>query len=204
MGVTMADVRPTEKPTVEFERELVALIPQIRAFARTFAGHKADGDDLAQETLSRAWSSWTSFRRGSNMKAWAFVILRNIYFSERRRSWRRSSLDPDLLARSLVAPDNPDSTLALDDLRRGLGQLPDEQREALILVAAGGLSYEEAARVCEVELGTIKSRVSRARRTLEHLIDSGAVEKDRVSATDAFALIFREAMAAASRQAASA
>ena len=172
MGGTMAAVRASEQPSAEFERELVALIPQIRAFARTFAGHKADGDDLAQETLSRAWSSWTSFQRGSNMKAWAFVILRNVYFSERRRSWRRSSLDPDILARSLVAPDNPDATLALDDLRRGLRQLPDEQRSVILLVGLEGMRYEDVAEVLDVPVGTVRSRLSRGRDALRRLIGS--------------------------------
>jgi len=183
----------------EFERQLVALIPEIRAFARAFAGDRADGDDLAQETLSRAWRGRESFLPGTNMKAWVFVILRNTYFGEKRRSWRQAPLDPDVAARSLMAPDNPHSALALDELRRGLRQLPAEQREALILVAAAGLTYEETAAVCGVELGTVKSRISRARRSLEHLMDRGRVAKDRASAIDAHAMIVHDAMAVALR-----
>ena len=147
-----------------FKRELVALIPHLRAFARTLTGEQASADDLAQDALMKAWDARASYQMGTNMKAWTFMILRNQFYSEKRRSWRQTQLDQDAAERTLVAVDDPQAPVALDELRLGLGMLPAEQREALILVGAGGFAYEEAAEICGCAVGTVKSRVSRARR----------------------------------------
>src|SRR5208282_1563941 len=119
-----------------------------------------------------------SFEMGTNMKAWAFMILRNQFYSERRRSWRQSQLDQEAAERTLAAVDDPSSPLALDELRLGLARLPPEQREALILVGAGGFAYEEAAKICDCAVGTVKSRVSRARRALQTVLESGGYGRD--------------------------
>ena len=95
-----------------FRAELTALIPALRAFARTLCGNATAGDDLAQETLLKAWSARDSFEMGTNMKAWTFMILRNLFFSERRRSWRHSQLDQDVAERTLVAVDDPAAPVA--------------------------------------------------------------------------------------------
>jgi RNA polymerase sigma-70 factor (ECF subfamily) len=132
-----------------FKRELVALIPQLRAFARTLTGDQASADDLAQDALMKAWDARASYQMGTNMKAWTFMILRNQFYSEKRRSWRSSALDPETAERTLVAVTSETGGLELDELRRALGMLPEDQREALILVGAAGLSYERGHRHSE-------------------------------------------------------
>jgi RNA polymerase sigma-70 factor, ECF subfamily len=139
-----------------FKKELVTLIPHLRAFARTLTGDQASADDLAQDALMKAWDARASYQMGTNMKAWTFMILRNQFYSEKRRSWRQTQLDQEAAERTLVAVDDPEAPVALDELRLGLGMLPAEQREALILVGAGGFAYEEAADICGCAVGTVK------------------------------------------------
>jgi RNA polymerase sigma-70 factor (ECF subfamily) len=176
-----------------FKRELVSLIPHLRAFARTLAGDPTAADDLAQDALIKAWDARASYQMGTNMKAWTFMILRNQFYSEKRRSWRQTQLDQEAAERTLVAIDNPESPVALDELRLGLAMLPPEQREALILVGAGGFAYEEAAEICGCAVGTVKSRVSRARRSLQAILETGAYGRDGRSASDAMGSILAEA-----------
>ncbi len=176
-----------------FKRELTALIPQLRAFARTLTGDATQADDLAQDAMMKAWSARASFELGTNMKAWTFMILRNQFYSEKRRSWRQSQLDQEAAERTLVAPDDPMAPVALDELRQGLGMLPPEQREALILVGAGGFAYEEAAAICGCAVGTVKSRVSRARRALEAVLEAGDYERDGAPAGEAMGTIMADA-----------
>jgi RNA polymerase sigma-70 factor (ECF subfamily) len=176
-----------------FKRELVALIPQLRAFARTLTGDATAADDLAQDAMLKAWDARNSYQMGTNMKAWTFMILRNQFYSEKRRSWRQTQLDPEVAERTLVATDDPESPVALDELRLGLAMLPAEQREALILVGAGGFAYEEAAVICDCAVGTVKSRVSRARRALQALLESGAYDRDGRSASEAMTSILADA-----------
>jgi RNA polymerase sigma-70 factor (ECF subfamily) len=177
----------------QFRRELVRLIPHLRAFARTLSGGTTGADDLAQDALMKAWDARASYQMGTNMKAWTFMILRNQFYSEKRHSWRQTQLDQDAAERTLVAVDNPEAPVALDELRLGLAMLPPEQREALILVGAGGFAYEEAADICGCAVGTVKSRVSRARRALQALLESGAYDRDGHTAGDAMATIVAEA-----------
>jgi RNA polymerase sigma-70 factor (ECF subfamily) len=176
-----------------FKRELVQLIPHLRAFARTLCGDPAAADDLAQDAMMKAWDARNSFQMGTNMKAWTFMILRNQFYSEKRRSWRQSQLDQEAAERTLVAVDDPEAPVALDELRQGLAMLPPEQREALILVGAGGFAYEEAAEICNCAVGTVKSRVSRARRALHAILDDGAYDRDGAAAGDAMRSILADA-----------
>ncbi|MDP8917113.1 MAG: sigma-70 family RNA polymerase sigma factor [Pseudomonadota bacterium] len=176
-----------------FKRELVGLIPHLRAFARTLCGDPAAADDLAQDAMMKAWDARTSFQPGTNMKAWTFMILRNQFYSEKRRSWRQTQLDQEAAERTLVATDDPSAPIALDELRQALSSLPDEQREALILVGAGGFAYEEAAEICQCAVGTVKSRVSRARRALHGLLESGAYTRDGSPAAEAMSAILADA-----------
>jgi RNA polymerase sigma-70 factor, ECF subfamily len=176
-----------------FKRELVQLIPHLRAFARTLCGDPAAADDLAQDAMMKAWDARASFQMGTNMKAWTFMILRNQFYSEKRRSWRQSQLDQEAAERTLVAVDDPEAPVALDELRQGLAMLPPEQREALILVGAGGFAYEEAAEICNCAVGTVKSRVSRARRALHAILDEGNYERDGAAAGDAMRSILADA-----------
>lgn len=167
-----------------FKRELIGLIPHLRAFARTLAGDPTAADDLAQDAMMKAWDARASYQMGTNMKAWTFMILRNQFYSEKRRSWRQTQLDQEAAERTLVAVDDPEAPVALDELRLGLGMLPPEQREALILVGAGGFAYEEAAEICGCAVGTIKSRVARGRVALESLLSSGKMPSRRQHSTD--------------------
>jgi RNA polymerase sigma-70 factor (ECF subfamily) len=176
-----------------FRRELVALIPHLRAFARTLCGDPTAADDLAQDAMLKAWDARASFEMGTNMKAWTFMILRNQFYSEKRRSWRQSQLDQEAAERTLVAVDDPEAPVALDELRQGLAMLPIEQREALVLVGAGGFAYEEAAAICECAVGTVKSRVSRARRALQGILESGAYTRDGSAAGEAMSSILAHA-----------
>jgi RNA polymerase sigma-70 factor (ECF subfamily) len=176
-----------------FKRELVGLIPHLRAFARTLAGDPASADDLAQEAMIKAWDARASYQMGTNMKAWTFMILRNQFYSEKRRSWRQAQLDQETAERTLIAVDDPSSPLSLDELRLGLGMLPAEQREALVLVGAGGFAYEEAAAICGCAVGTVKSRVSRARRALQSILERGDYKRDGRAADDAMGSILAQA-----------
>lgn len=158
----------------EFRDALTALVPHLRAFARSLCGGDTHlADDMAQDALMRAWARRDKFEPGTNMRAWTFTILRNGFYSDRRRAWRQESLDPAVAERELLAKDDPSQVLELEDLRRALGELVEEQREALILTGAGGFSYEEAASICGTPIGTIKSRVNRARAHLLRVLDSG-------------------------------
>ncbi len=190
----MVKPHPTD-PAVEaaFKADLVKLIPHLRAFARTLCGEAAAADDLAQDAMLKAWDARGSFQMGTNMKAWTFMILRNQFYSEKRRSWRQSQLDQEAAERTLVAIDDPSAPIALDELRLALGDLPDEQREALILVGAGGFAYEEAAEICGCAVGTVKSRVSRARRALQGILNSGGFTRDGKPADQAMRSILADA-----------
>jgi RNA polymerase sigma-70 factor (ECF subfamily) len=176
-----------------FKTELVALIPQLRAFARSLTGDPTAADDLAQDAMVKAWDARASFEMGTNMKAWTFMILRNQFYSEKRRSWRQSQLDQEAAERTLVAIDDPSAPVALDELRMGLAMLPAEQREALVLVGAGGFAYEEAAAICGCAVGTVKSRVSRARRALMEILRRGEYHRDGAPAGDAMGATLAQA-----------
>jgi RNA polymerase sigma-70 factor (ECF subfamily) len=192
-GTTGGRVPADPSRDLVFKTELLTLIPHLRAFARTLTGDPTAADDLAQDALMKAWDARASFQLGTNMKAWTFMILRNQFYSEKRKSWRQIQLDQEAAERTLVAIDNPEAPVALDELRLGLGMLPAEQREALILVGAGGFAYEEAAEICGCAVGTVKSRVSRARRALQAILDAGAYNRDGRSAGDAMGAILADA-----------
>jgi len=152
--------------------EVVSLIPTLRAFAWSLSHNGADADDLVQETLIKAWSNRQRFTPGTNMRAWLFTILRNTYYTNLLRRRREVRDETGEYASMLKCAPTQDLSVALQSLQAALTQLPDEHREALILVGAAGLSYEEAADVCGCALGTIKSRVNRARAKLLRLLDA--------------------------------
>jgi RNA polymerase sigma-70 factor (ECF subfamily) len=155
----------------EFKTELLDLIPFLRAFARSLCGNQEMADDLAQETLVKAWQSRDTFVAGTNLKAWLFTILRNQFYSDRRRAWRQAPWDQESAERIPGSRDDQNWAAELSDTARALRTLSDEQREALILVGAGGFSYEDAAAICHCAVGTVKSRVARARRALISVLD---------------------------------
>lgn len=193
MTTTNPAPRPSSSDDNAFKAELVTLIPHLRAFARTLTGDPTAADDLAQEAMMKAWDARASYQMGTNMKAWTFMILRNQFYSEKRRSWRQTQLDQEAAERTLIAVDDPEAPVALDELRQALKSLPEEQREALILVGAGGFAYEEAAEICQCAVGTVKSRVSRARKALQATLERGGYARDGQSAGDAMRSILADA-----------
>ncbi|MBI1212592.1 MAG: sigma-70 family RNA polymerase sigma factor [Alphaproteobacteria bacterium] len=174
-----------ETDAADFRRDLIELIPYLRAFARTLCGRRDGADDLCQEALAKAWQNRETFEPGTNIKAWLFRILRNQFYSDKRRDWRQTPWDDAALEPALVAGASQDTALAFSDAVRALHRLPAEQREALILVAVGGFSYEEAANICGCAVGTIKSRVARARQELEVLIAAPRLSERRIPSAEA-------------------
>jgi RNA polymerase sigma-70 factor (ECF subfamily) len=158
-----------------FKRELTQVAPHLRAFARGLCGRPDMADDLVQETLLKAWAAQARFEPGTSMRAWTFVILRNVYLTEMRRNRFRGDYDETVAERILVAPAAQEGPIHLADMHRALLTLPPERREALLLVGAGGFSYEEAAEICGCAIGTIKSRVGRARAALAAMIETGTI-----------------------------
>jgi RNA polymerase sigma-70 factor (ECF subfamily) len=154
-----------------FKAGLIELIPFLRAFARSLCGNPEMADDLAQETLVKAWQARDMFTPGTNLKAWLFTILRNQFYSDRRRAWRQAPWDQDAAERIPGSAGEQTWAAELSDTARALTSLSDEQREALILVGAGGFSYEDAAAICHCAVGTVKSRVARARKTLIAILE---------------------------------
>ena len=166
-----------EKDRLSFKRELTGVIPHLRAFARGLCGRPDLADDLVQETLLKAWAAQERFEPGTSMRAWTFVILRNAYLTDMRRNRFRGEYDENVAERTLTAPAGQEAPLHLSDMHRALLTLPPERREALLLVGAGGFSYEEAAEICGCAVGTIKSRVGRARAALSRMIEAGDMPK---------------------------
>ncbi len=149
---------------------MYAALPHLRAFAISLTGSLDRADDLVQETLLRALSNLDRFERGTNLQAWMFTILRNLFHSEYRKR-RREVDDPEgAYAGRLKAHPEQQSHLDFEDFRGALAKLPPDQREALLLVGAEGMSYEDAAAICQVAVGTIKSRVNRARARLAQIL----------------------------------
>lgn len=172
------------------------MLPHLRAFGRSLTGNPDMADDLVQETMLKAWKARATYLPGpSSMKSWAFVILRNCFLSQMRRRKFTAEYDELAAERLLVAPDDQDDSLHLADVQRALLQLPIDQREALVLIGAGQLSYEEGAAICGCAVGTMKSRVSRARAALHAILEGGEMplrSTDTAPASDAFRAIMAD------------
>ncbi|MCK0149520.1 RNA polymerase sigma factor [Marivita sp. S6314] len=168
--------------TIEPRDELVEHLGAMRAFAMSLTRNSALADDMVQDALVKAWTKIESFEPGTNMRAWLFTIVRNTYYSHHRKA-RREVADVDGVMSEAVAqkPDH-DGRLQMRDFNTAFDKLNDEQREALVLVGAAGFSYEEAAETCGVAVGTIKSRVNRARARLAELMSID--EDDAIEMTD--------------------
>ncbi|MDM7851930.1 RNA polymerase sigma factor [Pseudochrobactrum kiredjianiae] len=155
----------------EFKRLMLAALPGLRAFAVSLSGQQDKADDLVQDTIMKAWGKRDSFEMGTNIKAWLFTILRNEFYSQMRKRGREIQDSDGFYTERLAVHPSQYGSLDLQDFRKALNELPDDQREAIILIGASGFSYEEAAEICECAVGTIKSRVSRARVRLQELLD---------------------------------
>lgn len=160
----------TSAPLDELQAHLVGAVPNLRAFAISLTGDVDRADDLVQETLVKAWKNRETFEPGTNLKAWLFTILRNTYFSELRKRKREVSVDDTVIEAKLSVHPEQQGHADFRDFRKALAQLGDDQREALILVGAEGFSYEEVAEICGCAVGTIKSRVNRARTKLTEIL----------------------------------
>jgi RNA polymerase sigma factor (sigma-70 family) len=186
------DDQPAESPRgepvplsdPEFKKQLAQVIPHLRAFGRSLSGSRDLADDLVQETLLKAWAARKRFQAGTNMRAWTFIILRNLFLSQMRRARFKGEWDEITASKLLAAPASQDRHVELGDMQRALLHLPQPQREALILVGAGGFAYEEAAEICGCAVGTIKSRVARGRVALEQLLSGGKLPSRRQHKTD--------------------
>jgi RNA polymerase sigma-70 factor (ECF subfamily) len=150
---------------------VLAAVPSLRAFAISLSGNVDRADDLVQETMLRALANINSFQPGTNMSAWLFTILRNLFRSEYRKRRREVEDTDGSYADSLKSQPEQVGRVEFEEFRTALGKLPPDQREALILVGASGFSYEEAAEICGCAVGTIKSRVNRARGRLAELME---------------------------------
>ncbi len=162
--------------TDDLQAQLAALVPNLRAFARSLCGAADQADDLVQETLVKAWKSRSSFDMGSNLKAWLFTILRNTYLSELRKRKYEVQDHNGEMAQQLSVKDGQSSHMDLVDFTKAFALLTAEQREALILIGAEGFSYDDAALMCGCAVGTMKSRVNRARGKLAELMGVSGAE----------------------------
>ena len=184
----------------EFHGELERIAPHLRAFARTLCGCRERADDLAQETLMKAWAARGSYRAGTNFKAWTFTILRNQFYSEARRARFTGEYDEDMAERTLCGFGNQEHAVELADVLRALETLPAANREALILAAVGDMAYDEIAEICGIALGTVKSRICRARAMLVAAMEGGTIPDSRhdfVYDGNAIDLLFAEMRRAA-------
>ena len=181
---TEARPEPVPLPDDEFKEQLAQVIPHLRAFGRSLSGSRDLADDLVQETLLKAWAARKRFQAGTNMRAWTFIILRNLFLSQMRRARFKGEWDDVTASKILAAPASQDRHVELGDMQRALMYLPQPQREALILVGAGGFAYEEAAEICGCAVGTIKSRVARGRVALEALLSGGKLPSRRQHKSD--------------------
>lgn len=163
---------------VDPRKEIIAHLPAMRAFAISLTRHPSTADDVVQDTILKAWTSFDQYETGTNMRAWLFTILRNTYYSNRRKLKHEIADVDGVFTNSLSVKPDHDGHLQLTDFRAALATLPDEQREALVLIGASGFTYEEAAQTCGVAVGTIKSRLNRGRARLTELLelDDGPME----------------------------
>jgi RNA polymerase sigma-70 factor, ECF subfamily len=153
-----------------FKTELIELLPSLRAFARSLAHNPAQADDLVQDTLVKALANVDRFEQGTNLRAWLFTILRNHYYSQLRKSKREIEDADGKFAARLSSRPEQDGSVDLEDFKVAFQQLAPDHREVLTLVGASGCSYEEAASICGCAVGTIKSRVNRARKKLSEML----------------------------------
>jgi RNA polymerase sigma-70 factor (ECF subfamily) len=156
--------------TPSFKREMLATLPSLRVCALSFPANHDKADDLVQDTVMKAWAKQSSFEMGTNIKAWLFTILRNEFYSQMRKRGREVQDSDGAFTERLSVHPSQYGSMDLEDFKKALAQLPDDQREAVILIGASGFSYEEAAAICDCAVGTMKSRVSRARSRLTDIL----------------------------------
>ena len=184
------DLEITSDVQKSFQAELLEAVPHLRAFARSLTRNRDEADDLVHDAIARALTAQHQFTVGTNFRAWIFTILRNLFYNEKRKKQRKFvPIDSLVTDEPSIAASQEDNLIAAD-FRRAFYQLTPQYREALTLIGAGGVSYEEAARICNCQVGTIKSRVFRARAQLMTLLnkendfekaDQSALDQKRLS-----------------------
>jgi RNA polymerase sigma-70 factor (ECF subfamily) len=189
MTAALARTKPAER--LHPRDEIVLHLKPMRAFALSLTRDMSRADDLVQDTVVKAWTNIEKFEPGTNMRAWLFTILRNTFYSERRKARREVADSEGVLTEQIAEKPSHDGRLALADFRRAFEKLPDEQREALILVGAEGFSYEDAAAMCGCAVGTIKSRANRGRRRLAEILQLGEHEAMEMTDQATLAVIAR-------------
>jgi RNA polymerase sigma factor (sigma-70 family) len=172
MTTASAELSAVDAADEVFRRELIKTLPHLRAFARGLCGRPDLADDLVQETAIKAWAARARFAPGTNFRAWTFAILRNYFLSELRRNRRQVDYDPEAHERLLVMEPDQEGPLHLLDMEAALRKLSPDRREAVLLIGASGFTYEDAAEICNCAIGTMKSRVARARAELASLLDA--------------------------------
>ncbi len=172
-----------EAPDPGFMAELMEAVPHLRAFAMSRTRNRDQAEDLVQETILKAWDKRTSFEPGTNLTAWLFTILRNQHYSEHRKLGREVEDVDGIYAAGLVALPEQFDRLEIRDISVALDKLRPDQREAILLVGIQGMSYEDAAVVMGTAIGTVKSRVNRARKHLAEFLslNSQGAEGNRLS-----------------------
>jgi RNA polymerase sigma-70 factor (ECF subfamily) len=187
--------QPTfDEMSTEMRTALLDAIPHLRAFARSLSRNRDQADDLVNDTIVRAIAASNQFTPGTNFRAWVFTILRNLFYNQGRKGRGNFSSIDDLTVDEPAVGASQEASLEFCDFRRAFWQLPDHHREALILVGASGMNYEDAAEICGCQVGTMKSRVSRARTELRRILDTddlAATRSDSIAVTgqDPFAII---------------
>jgi RNA polymerase sigma-70 factor (ECF subfamily) len=163
---------PGQERALAFDQEVLELRPALRAFARRLLRQEADVEDLVQETIVKALSARDRFQEGTNLKAWLFTIMRNSFNTRWRRSRRETIPGSDVIELGATTPSTQAADLwARETMERLLNDLSPAHREILILVPVLGLAYEDAAEICNCSVGTVKSRLNRARLALAALVD---------------------------------
>jgi RNA polymerase sigma-70 factor (ECF subfamily) len=185
----------------KFRAALIAEMSHVRAFARSLcAGRQEEADDIAQDALANAWAGREAYTPSAPLRAWLFTIVRNLYRSRRRQNWRETLLENMEGVGGATSGRETAAKVELDDARRALSVLEEDQREALVLVAVAGFSVEEAAAICDTKPGTIKSRVSRARVRLEAAYAKGEIGATAPDASGALEALIEEAHARAAHR----
>lgn len=187
----MTVASPQSAGTADPRDEIVTHIKPMRAFALSLTRDLSSADDLVQDTIVKAWSNIDKFQPGTNMRAWLFTILRNTFYSGRRRAKRMVSDSDGVMTDSVAVKPDHDGKLAMMDFRRAFEKLSDQQREALLLVGALGFSCEDAAEMCDCAVGTIKSRVNRGRRRLAEMLKLDAADSPELTDSATLAVIAR-------------
>ena len=173
------DMQTVTQSRAEVEAMLLDVIPHLRAFARSLTRNRDRADDLTHDAVVRALAAIDQFTPGTNFKAWMFTILRNLYYNECRKRWIKSTPIDEMAGDEPSIGPTQEANLEFNDFRLAFWQLNADQREVLILVGASGFSYEEAAEVCNCRIGTVKSRVSRARAELKQILEQGGLVGQR-------------------------